>query len=518
MVKSLSVEINNIKGINKLKIDMPLEPDVYAITGLNGIGKSTLLSSIACRLVRPINFNFLNNQDYNDASKIVFSNDGICETWTPNKGKWNKDSQENEITLRGFQEGSITKGTRFLHAFDYRFYKKLLNINPTYLRPADDFVSSNLGKILYNDENHYNNLFRVDRATAEKYYRYKGVIYYEKVNETFISQFDLSTGELMLINLLHLINNLLVRTNNREHLNLILIDEVELALHPSAIRRLVPFVKSIAKRYNVAVYFATHSMEIIYALPVENLIYLQYSGEKTIECITPCYPSYICRDIYMHTGYDIVILVEDDLASNIIESYIKKSHFDINKRIQVLPVGGYQNTLSLHQNLLAEKILNDKSHIISILDGDVEETVNNIKTNDGQWQLINKNDILFLPIQSIEKYLKMKLFDNKDYAFMRDFRDRFFKFEDEIDWYKHEYLSNINSKKEQDISMGKSTLDEKAYFANGKNLFGILTEKAISEYKYTKTSFRYGVCEYLIENEDFSIFEKSLKEVLCPLL
>ena len=67
-VKKLHVKINKIKGISSLEIDMPLKPDVYAITGINGIGKSTVLSSIAPRLVRPINFSMLRPFDYTNDS------------------------------------------------------------------------------------------------------------------------------------------------------------------------------------------------------------------------------------------------------------------------------------------------------------------------------------------------------------------------------------------------------------------------------------------------------------------
>ena len=59
MKNILTVEIQNIRGIGHLKINMPLTPDVYAITGINGIGKSTLLSCITPRLKRPVSFDSL---------------------------------------------------------------------------------------------------------------------------------------------------------------------------------------------------------------------------------------------------------------------------------------------------------------------------------------------------------------------------------------------------------------------------------------------------------------------------
>ena len=179
-----------------------------------------------------------------------------------------------------------------------------------------------------------------------------------KIKDKLVSQFELSTGEFLLINLLHLLNNLLVRTNNSEKLNLILIDEIELALHPSAIKRLVELTRSIAEKYSVAIYFSTHSLEIINSLPIENLFYLHQISKDSIRCETPCYPAYITRDIYTHSGYDVLILVEDDLAKFLVNRFIEKNRLDSNKRIQVIPVGGYDNTLELHQNFYKKKYSN----------------------------------------------------------------------------------------------------------------------------------------------------------------
>lgn len=53
-------------------------------------------------------------------------------------------------------------------------------------------------------------------------------------------------------------------------MNLIVIDKIELALHPYAIKRFIGFMKNISLRYNVSTYFSTHSPEIIYALPIDN--------------------------------------------------------------------------------------------------------------------------------------------------------------------------------------------------------------------------------------------------------
>lgn len=505
----LQVKIKNIRGISFLEINMPLNPDVYAITGINGIGKSTVLSAISPRLVRPINFSMLRDFDFKSDSYISYSLNNNHEIWKPNEqNQWNCITEQC-LNLRGFQEGSITKGTRFSNTSSYRAYKKLQHVNPNLVVPADPFVKENLGLILHNNKYYYQNLFRLERDKAYRIYHYSGVPYFFQNRENLLSYFDLSTGEFLLINLLHLLNNLLVRVNNNENLNLILIDEVELALHPSAIKRLVDFMRNIAHHYNVATYFSTHSLEIIHSLPIDNLFYLKQTDSSAIKCETPCYPAYVTRDIYYHSGYDVIILVEDDLAQYIVEAFIQKCNLEQNKRIQVLPIGGYDNTLDLHQNLLEDRVFSNVTHIISIIDGDVKEIVLKKKNEENLWSTVPFDNVLFLPIESLEKYLKKQIFDLKNHNLMRLIRDRLFKFKTEINWFESEYLENIVNRRNLDVAQNKQPKTDIEYFANGKNLFSILSKEYINN-GGTRIEFRKNMCELVISCNNYSNFEEKL--------
>ena len=111
MKNSLSIDINHIKNIDHLTMTMPIDPDVYAITGINGIGKSTLLSCITPRLMRPVSFAALSKLSKND-SFIKYAIGDVEEIWTFKNGKW-RCSCPPTLSLRGFQEGSLTNGTRF---------------------------------------------------------------------------------------------------------------------------------------------------------------------------------------------------------------------------------------------------------------------------------------------------------------------------------------------------------------------------------------------------------------------
>ena len=65
--------------------------------------------------------------------------------------------------------------------------------------------------------------------------------------------------------------NLIITVGKR----LILIDEIELALHPSAIMRLVDFLQKLATEYNLAIYFSSHSIELLRKIKPSNIFHLQ---------------------------------------------------------------------------------------------------------------------------------------------------------------------------------------------------------------------------------------------------
>lgn len=169
MNNDLLIEIGNIKGINKLEINMSLEPNVYAITGINGIGKSTLLSCVSPRLKRPINFLSLTNYA-NENSYIKYKVGDNEEIWNIYNNQWLCNGSEDiteKIFLRGFQEGSLTNGTRFFNIFSLKFrnFKSIYSIRKELLISADDFVKENLGLLLQNDKDYYSDLYRLDRKS-----------------------------------------------------------------------------------------------------------------------------------------------------------------------------------------------------------------------------------------------------------------------------------------------------------------------------------------------------------------
>lgn len=240
MNNKLNIKIEQLKNINNIELNLPIETGLYAITGANGTGKSTIMTVIS-KVVRNSAFNVFQPHDYSSNSKITISYDGKENSWTKASRGWSCSSTDI-ISLKGFYEGSIIHGMRFIDA-NYDTLLKAERVNNTILTDADSFVSRNLSYILHGNYDFYTNLKRIKNRTLAQLKAFKGIPYFIEGTNGIVNQFCMSAGENMLISLLHMLNVVIVRPAKSEDVRLILIDEIELALHPSAIMRLVDFLR-----------------------------------------------------------------------------------------------------------------------------------------------------------------------------------------------------------------------------------------------------------------------------------
>jgi hypothetical protein len=234
----------------------------------------------------------------------------------------------------------------------------------------------------------------------------------------------MSTGENLLVSVLNSIN---MRNSDRASLIkpcILFLDEIELALHPSSLKRLVSFLSKISNEYNYAIYFSTHSIELISGITPENIFFLERYPDDSLEILNPCYPAYATRILYDHSGYDYVILVEDDLARKIIKRILKNEKLQSTKLIHILPCGGYTNVIDLAEEVISSNLMGKISNISIVLDGDVKEEAKKYIANRG---ISNNIPLNFLPIESLEKFLKSKLFDNVDHVLFRELNDFIFQ-------------------------------------------------------------------------------------------
>ena len=138
----LRMSISHIKSINSLTIELPLEKGLYAITGENATGKSTI-SMCASTLF----YHFKPNQYFGrleDDSSIEFEMESQKQVYCYNSS--GQSTKSGNINIKGFFEGSLIFGNRFRNA-TFGVVSKLDAIEDADLIPADDFIRENLGLV-----------------------------------------------------------------------------------------------------------------------------------------------------------------------------------------------------------------------------------------------------------------------------------------------------------------------------------------------------------------------------------
>ncbi len=448
-MESLKLTIENIKNINKASLEFPLEKSLNLIVGSNGSGKSTIIQALSQAISkRPLKS--LQAGDYDNSSFVELSLEGKSDRW---EGKNNWFLNNVNINLNGMYEGSLFYGTRFN---DSRVVDRLLRtgkIPSKDLAEADDYIKEKMSFILHGLPGKYPDLKRIRNKHISAKLKLESTPYFNSVNGTLISQYRMSSGECLLVSLLHFVYNAIVRRSlPQNELILVLIDEIEVALHPIAVSRFLDLMKALVEASdNLMVILSSHSPEVIRKIPPNN-VYKIENNSGSVSIVNPCFPSYVIRDVYKHDGFDYLLLVEDELAKTVVNKVLDKEGVKSSKLVHVVPAGGWSNVLLLQKDLLQNNVLGLGREIISIIDGDVKYEV------PDEFKAMKK---LFLPIKSVEKFLYENLIERPNRDIKKVVNDKYFPV-DSIDTLIAEHHTKYPNKPEQP--------DKKFYFRLRKNL------------------------------------------------
>lgn len=485
----LKVEIENIKNIKNFTLEIPIEQGLHVVAGTNGIGKSTIMALLAVPFRPSILWTIFSNS--RDDSRVKYEYDGMTDVWYKDQSKWQLESKKrSEIRLDGFIEGSVIHGTRFTDANE-----KVLHLSGVvedeHLVDADDFINENFNYILHG-KNFYPKIKKIRNKHLAEELGFETVPYFMEYEDGKLSQFWLSSGENLLLSLLHFLNNKIFQQKRKgsKYISFILIDEVELALHPVAITRLIKLLGKLTKEYNLAIYFSSHSTELLRAIKPDNIYYLQTLPNKKIEVINPCHPAYATRFLYNQDGYDVLILPEDDLAKFVIDKIIMNERLYEGKLYHILPCGDWRNTIRLHFEIIESNLTSHSTKVISILDGDIIEDFELEKKKN---QELSKLNISFLPIPSLEKYLHTHLVSDVDAIFFREINDRFFR---------KKSLDEVVSEHQK---FGK---DKK-----GKRLWNLMVS-SLADDGMSEKEFLREICSVIYQRMDVEALSKRIKALV----
>ena len=516
-INSISVQIENVKSINKLcqNFRIDFNNKIYSIVGNNGIGKSALLVVLG-QLVNQTYFSYEFKGNAYDDSKIIFIfNDIIKFEWKKystktNTKRWSletKNSLGDMPRINGFFESGIISGTRFENL---GIKKQVLDIveRNSVLRHEDndgkeiDFIKENLNYIINDktDFNKYKSLFiaEVDIKIKGKIKKERK-IFFKNNSQQIVSEYSFCTGEYFVVSLLKFIYQYI----DVKKKSLIIIDEIDISLHPLAQRRLLEKIKEFSIYYKITFIIATHSLQIIENLKAENIYYFE-NNDGLITISNPIYPAYVTRNIYEHKYYDKVLLVEDILASEFLKLVIKKIDLTNILRTKlhykIIEIGDWRKVLEVSRDNNRDKSY-PNAEILAILDEDVSKSdaQGNKQANATKWDNIRKQ---YIPIEdNIEKYTVKKLLINPEFRKMVE-TDLISpnKFEDLLLSEKENNTNEIKNK----FSKGNTSLVKQ-----------IFDKSSYSEEKIISRIISF-IFDKLVNEEDIKYikFENSLKTFL----
>lgn len=146
--------------------------------------------------------------------------------------------------------------------------------------------------------------------------------------------------------------------------SLILIDEIDVLLHTTALKRLVKKIYDVASKRNLQIIFTTHSLEILKLKEYVDVRYIQQTDEKTMVY------DYVNSDMIYHMSNEAVgmlnVYVEDTLAECIVRCIA--SEIGILGYVNIVKYGSISNAFVLASSFIFRN--EDYSNVAVVLDGD----------------------------------------------------------------------------------------------------------------------------------------------------
>lgn len=411
------VIIRDIRNIRYMEFEIP-RPGLHVLTGENGAGKTTLFTCIN-RIGNKNAYrqSFISSTNspmdmFTGTITYVLDDKEVAYFRRPN-GEW-RPNKKNSTVFHDFGYPQVINIT----TKDKRTFSQNMII-PRRNNSPDTWLNSKLNYIFSTDK--FTSMISIVtgdcRGRGGNTGRRGNIAYAIPLeNRLYYTEGNFSFGEIVMINILCDIKN---ATNG----SLILIDELELALHPAAQIRLMAFLKDIANEKGLTIIISTHSASIIKA--EKTVIFLEKEQDKT-NVIYECPPAKAIGAIGMRedTSPDIVVLVEDCMAKSFFNA-LKQKYFTLQNSenfldIRILEIGGFDNVIHFYVET-KDYIFYENTYVVAFMDKDVETDIVPYARFGNQETIRRYEDnatyLHFLPYTP-EVYL-VKCFQNHKTEFLR---------------------------------------------------------------------------------------------------
>lgn len=371
--KLRSVFFKNLKGLKDAQF--VFEKPLTAIMGVNGAGKTTVIHALACAYQPPeggkgenhkfSDFFVPNTDALWQGSEFYIVNEKIegnkttilpsrkygkpFDRWNPHYGARPKrniyyigiDSCLPEIEKSNTQNRII-----------YSSRRKEDRLSQKVIRDAAGILNKNYQSLMENTfhNKHFNG---VELESGLKY-----------------SSLSMGTGEQRTIKILE-------KILNAEPYSLILIDEIDLLLHVSSLKRLVRRLDEIARDKHLQIIFTTHALEMIELTKCVGIQYITSvlvpgrhgNSEKTV--VYNRINSDLIFNLAGSCDRPLKIYVEDELAKVIVKKVLRT--LNMNAKAEVIKYGAMENAFTV----AAAKVLEgqDCTNTLILLDGEKYHTL-----------------------------------------------------------------------------------------------------------------------------------------------
>lgn len=350
------IEINGIRGWRGERIEFRFP--IVCISGENGVGKSTILQSVAASF----------QPKTKDASGFYASSFFPDTPWenvtgATIRGEVKQGQNRLVFSIRRPTErwlGNPERIQRDVVLVDLR------RVQPLYARVGFQKIAAKKVKEKSNRAYSPATLERLNNVVGKLYTSAKmGLtdasegreVPVVEVNGATYSGFHQGAGEATIVELL---------STAIPKYSIVVIDEIETSLHPRAQRRLIRDLADYAREHFVQFVVTTHSPFIMDELPPEARVHILPSdGNRVV--VSGVSPEFALSKMDDERHPEVDIYVEDDRAKIFVEEVVQKYSRDYLLRIDVLPYGSASVGKSLGQMKSQTRF---KRPTVVVLDGD----------------------------------------------------------------------------------------------------------------------------------------------------
>ena len=349
------VYIEKLKGLNNIGIDFR-EDGLTAIMGVNGAGKSTILHALACTYS-----SFKEGDSYRFSYFFTPSSD---DSWKGSSIEvTNRDASSGEVETRIYKKNNDRwarynkrpKRDLFFFGIDSCVpdIEKESSVSFINFTESEDF-GRNSDKILSDAA------YILQRDYKEISQKKAGKKKYIGISSSEVGKYSslsMGAGEQKVIKLLS-------RAYGAYPYSLILVDEIDLLLHPSALNRLIKKLADIAEHRHLQIIFTTHSLEMRRLERYIDIRYLEHKEGKIIvyNTIKPDLEYELCGE----APKDYTVYVEDDFAAAIVRKVLNKEK--MMKYTRIVRMGSINNAFAVAASKVTDGRNNESTLIVT--DGD----------------------------------------------------------------------------------------------------------------------------------------------------